>query len=530
MQLSLRSTAHIRAAHCWPVFAHDDDEPHFHEWSAQARGALSDVLWKTENIALTTVGIDIGSSTSHLMFSRVRLQRKVQALSSEFVVVGRETLWRSPILLTPFLPDQRIDAEALRAFVDQAYRAAGIAPAEVDSGAVILTGEAIRRRNARAIAQIFAADAGKFVCASAGHRLECVLAAQGAGAVAVSRHTHRTLLNVDIGGGTTKFALLRNGEIVGTCALAVGGRLVVLAEDGTLLRIDAAARAVARTLGLDLHLGQRLAAADCERLVEAFAEVIIGLIEGRPARGLASELLLTAPFGVDAKPHAISFSGGVAEYIFGREKAGFGDLGRALAERIVRAFASGRIATPMLDPGQGIRATVIGASQFSVQVSGKTIHLSNPADLPLRNVPVLFPALDLARDVDSDSVAAAIGAALERADGGDADGEQPIALAIRWRGEPQHARLRALAQGIAQAVGSEPQPPLMLIVDSDVGKLLGHLLQHELHLARSIIAIDGIELREFDYVDVGAMIEPSGVVPVVIKSLLFPMPLAGDPR
>ena len=136
---------------CWPVFAHEEDEPHFHEWSEQARGALADIIWKAENLELTTVGIDIGSSTSHLMFSRVRLQRKTQLLSSEFVVVARETLWRSPILLTPFASDNSIDADRLRAFVDDAYRCSGITPAQVDSGAVILTGEAIKRSNAKAI-------------------------------------------------------------------------------------------------------------------------------------------------------------------------------------------------------------------------------------------------------------------------------------------------------------------------------------------------------------------------------------------
>lgn len=510
-----RAGAEVRA----PVFAHDGDEPHFHEWSAQARGALADVLWKTENIALTTVGIDIGSSTSHLMFSSVRLQRKTQSLSSEFVVVARETLWRSPILLTPLRPDFSIDAEQLRDFVDAAYRSSGIAAAAVDSGAVILTGEAVKRSNAEAIARIFAAEAGKFVCASAGHRLECVLAAHGAGATAISRQTHKTVLNVDIGGGTTKFALVRNGEILGTCAVAVGGRLVVQDDAGVLLRVEDSARAAAATLGLELRLGQRLADADRERLVDALAEVVIGLILRQPAQGLAKELLLTAPLEVDARAHCITFSGGVAEYVFAHEPANFGDLARPLAERIVRAFDSGRIATPMLDPGQGIRATVIGASQFTVQVSGTTIHLSDPRDLPLRNVPVLFPALHLDRDFDVASVAAAVGRALERADAGDA---QPIALGIRWRGEPLHARLRALAEGIAEAVGSQTQQPLILMVDGDIGKLLGHLLQHELHLGRNIISIDAIELREFDYVDIGAPMPPTGVVPVVIKSLLFP--------
>ncbi len=231
--------------------AHDEGEPHFHEISEDEKGALAEFIWKAENVELTTVGIDIGSSTSHLMFARVHLQRKTQMLSSQFVVISRKILWKSPILLTPFLPDNTIDAARLRTFIDDAYRAAGLTREDIDSGAVILTGEAIKRKNAQVIAELFAADSGKFVCASAGHHLECILAAHGSGAVALSRRTHKTILNIDIGGGTTKFALIENGAIRGTCAVAVGGRLLAQAPDGTVS--GGRARSPGRGLGRGHH-------------------------------------------------------------------------------------------------------------------------------------------------------------------------------------------------------------------------------------------------------------------------------------
>ena len=453
---------------------HEGDEPHFHEWPEDERQAVAQTLWQAENVELTTVGIDIGSSTSHLMFSRVHLQRKTQLLSSEFAVVRRDVLWRSPILFTPFLPDATIDAARLRAFVDSSYAAAGIAPAAVDSGAVILTGEAIKRRNAQAIAGIFAAQAGRFVCASAGHHMECVLAAHGSGAVALSRHTHRAVLNVDIGGGTTKFALIDNGRIGSTCAIAVGAR--VPGEPREL------------------------------------AEAVLSTIRGESPKGM----LLTEPLEASVRPHLVTFSGGVAEYIFGREARSFGDIAQPLAACIVQAFAAGRVGVPMKDPGQGIRATVIGASQFTVQLSGQTIHVSQKAQLPLRNVPVLFPALG--SQYHADGVACAVAAALARAQ---LDEDQAVALGIRWQGEPHYQRLRALAAGIALAAGPGALP-LVLVIDRDVARLLGHILEHELGLARPVIAIDGIQLRELDYVDIGAPLQPANVVPVVIKSLLFP--------
>ena len=453
---------------------HEGDEPHFHDWPEAERRAVAETLWKADNVELTTVGIDIGSSTSHLMFSKVHLQRRAQQLSSEFVVVNREVLWRSPILFTPFLPDFTIDAQALGRFVESAYREAGVAADAVDSGAVILTGEAIKRKNAQAIAALFAAQAGRFVCASAGHHMECRLAAHGSGAVALSRQTHRTVLNVDIGGGTTKFALIENGAVRSTCAIAVGAR--VSGEP------------------------------------KALAEAVVSTIGGEAPPGL----LLTAPLDCGSRPHVVTFSGGVAEYIFGRETRDFGDIAQPLAACLRDAFQRGRVDAPMRDPGQGIRATVIGASQFTVQLSGKTIHLSERAALPLRNVPVLFPLLG--SEFRAREVAQAITAALAA---WELPGDQAVALGIRWRGEPHYQRLRELAAGIAMAAGPAPLP-LILMVDRDVGRLLGHLLEHELGVARAVIAIDGIELREFDYVDIGAPLEPARVVPVVIKSLLFP--------
>jgi ethanolamine utilization protein EutA len=397
----------------------------------------------------------------------------------------------------------------------------------VDSGAVILTGEAIKRTNAQAIAQLFATDAGKFVCASAGHGMECVLAAHGSGATALSRQTHKTILNVDIGGGTTKFALIQNGEVRATCAVAVGGRLLASGSDGTWSRIEDSARRVADALGVEVALGKRSDPEEVNRIVGALSEVVVSMIQGKPPTGLAKDLLLTTPLVVEQRPHCITFTGGVSEYIFGREKETFGDIAQALADQIVQTLASRGDGVPILDPGPGIRATVIGASQFSVQVSGKTIHLSDRLDLPLRNVPVLFPPLGVDQEFQAESVARAIGATLARSE---TDDSHPVALGIRWHGDPHYHRLRELAQGIALAVGSANHMPLILMVDGDVGKLLGHILEHELHIPRAIISIDGIQLREFDYVDIGEVMQPANVVAVVIKSLLFPTQAAGSTR
>jgi ethanolamine utilization protein EutA len=498
---------------------HDFTEPHYHELSGEAKSLLAASIWKTENVELVTVGIDIGSSTSHLMFAKVHLQRKTQQLSSQFVVIRREILWRSPVILTPFLSDDTIDTPGLKTFIEDSYHSAGLTSAEVDTGAVILTGEAIKRKNARAIAELFAADSGKFVCAFAGHHLESVLAANGSGAVALSRQTHRIILNVDIGGGTTKFALIKNGEILATCAVAVGGRLMACDREKRWTRIDDAAEQTAKAQGIKISLGEKLSAVELDRLVDALSWVVISAIQQKPAGGLTKQLLLTNPLPDGIKPDAVTFSGGVSEYIFGRESANYGDIAQALADKITHAFTSGHINLPLLDPGQGIRATVIGASQFSVQISGKTIHISEGAVLPYHNIPVLFPAIILNENFSASHVTMEIRATLARAD---VDQEDIIALAVKWRGDPHYFRLRNLADGIAAALAPDADAPLILLLDGDIGKLLGHILEHEIKIRRKIISIDNIQLQEFDYVDIGAMIQPANVVPVIIKSLLFP--------
>jgi ethanolamine utilization protein EutA len=501
------------------IHCHDDGEPHFHDFTEAAKSALAEFFWKSDNVELTTVGIDIGSSTSHLMFARVHLQRKSQLLSSSYVVVDRKILWKSPILLTPFLPDNSIDAAQLQQFIDEAYRCAGLARADIDSGAVILTGEAIKRTNAEAIAQLFAAESGKFVCASAGHHLESTLAANGSGAVALSRLTHRTVLNVDIGGGTTKFALIRNGEVRATCALAIGGRLLVRDAAGRCTRADQAAQQTAQALGLQIRVGEQLAAADVERIADTLAEVLIALIRGEQPSRLAQTLLLTDKLAMSEMPHLVTFSGGVSEYLFGRESASYGDIAPALAHRIADAFSNGRIDAALTDPGNGIRATVIGASQFTVQVSGKTIHISKNTELPLHNVPVVFPSLAGNKEFTAAEVADEVRAALKRTD---LDPVQAVAFAIRWHGDPHYLRLRGLAEGLAIVLDNADAAPMILMVNGDIGQTLGHILEDELKVLRPVISIDGVRLQELDYVDIGQIVEPANVVPIVIKSLLFP--------
>jgi ethanolamine utilization protein EutA len=471
-----------------------------------------------DQIVLVSVGVDIGSSTSHLVFSRLLLER----LDNRYVVSERVVLHQSEVLLTPYADDQSIDAAALRVFIDRQYALAKVRPEQIDTGALILTGVAVRRRNARAIGELFARAAGNFVAVSAGDALETTLAAFGSGAAAMSIRDGLRVMNVDIGGGTSKIAVCEAGAVVEQSAIDIGARIMAMGTDGRVQRLEAAALAVAGELGIPIAVGAvpTLNALNC--LVERMADRVFEAMQGGGAIGPGtSALLRLEPLSGTRRPDVVCFSGGVAEYIYGRETQGFGDLGPALAQAIMaRVQAWGpRIETAV----QGIRATVVGASQYTVQVSGATIFVEPHATLPLRNVAVITPALPLQEDVlDVAAIAADIGAALRRMDL--QISERPVALCYRWQGSATYARLHAFCQGVVQGMKPllEQGLALVLVGDGDIGGLVGLHCHAELRLSNPVVSIDGIVLHEFDFIDIGALMDTSGAVPVVIKSLVFP--------
>jgi ethanolamine utilization protein EutA len=474
-----------------------------------------------DEIRLTSVGVDIGSSTSHLAFSRLVLER----LDNRYVVSNREVFHESDVLLTPFLYDTTIDGlidtEALGRFIDEQYRAAGIAPAAIDTGALILTGVAVRRANARAIGELFAAQAGRFVAVSAGDALEAALAAFGSGAAARSIRESARVMNVDVGGGTSKLAVCEAGALLEATAIDIGARVVSFDAEGRVARIEEAGRRFAAEVGVALAPGEKPEAAALERMAERMAERLFEAMSRPTLSRETAALLRLEPLSNARAPDAVTFSGGVSEYIYGREARAFGDLGPRLAGAI-RARVAGW--GPRLEnPEQGIRATVIGASQYTVQVSGGTIFVSPHEALPLRDVPAITPALPLEDEtLDPARIAAAIGRALRHLDL--QQGERPAALCYRWQGSATYARLDAFCRGAVSGLASllERGHPLVLVGDGDVGGLIGIHCREELRTANAVVSIDGITLKEFDFVDIGALLESSGAVPVVIKSLVFP--------
>lgn len=505
---------------------HDGEADHDHD-DFEIDGPLEEnPLWIQDNVHLTSVGIDIGSSGTQVIFSRLHLRRLAEDLTSRYYVVSRETLYLSPVALTPYASETRIDDDRLRAIIAEAYRQAGIAAADVDTGAVILTGEALRRENAEAISALLSQQGGEFVCATAGHHMESMLAAYGSGAAQASLDLSQRVLNIDIGGGTTKIGLLDGGKVIATAAVHIGGRLQVT-EGGRIARLDPAGRTHARRAGFDWALGQRASDNDLDRVADTMAETLLAALTAKPLPHDIAHLYLTDPIADFGPVAGMMFSGGVGEYVYDREQRDFHDMGRRLGHAIRRRIDASRFPWPLLPAHECIRATALGASEYSVQLSGNTSYISNPgALLPRRNLQVVQPPFDLGEEIDTEGLARAITAHLKAFDLTDI--EQDVALALRWSGAPAYERLLGFAKGIAQAMAGPiaAGKPLYLMLDGDVAQTLGAVLREDCGVRSDILVIDGVMLADFDYIDLGKLRVPSYTVPVTIKSLVF----SEDPR
>ena len=508
---------------------HMPEDPHL---GPDYDGPIEDhPLWQRDNVSLTSVGIDIGSAGTQILFSRMHLRRQAIDLSSRYLVVSRDTLYESPVSLTPYRNETLIDARALGAIVDEAYRTARVHPDDIDTGVVILTGEALRRENSERIARILSEKCGELVCATAGHHMEAMLAAHGSGAVQASHDRDESVLNIDIGGGTTKLSVIEKGKVVATAALHIGGRLLALGSNGQIVRLDPAGRTHAERAGFSFRVDDEVTNEQLDAVAESMADALVAALTDTAPPLEVMDLYLTDPItGLD-RIACVVFSGGVAEFIYNREERDFGDLGRRLGAMIKRRIDSGELPWYLLPDSQGIRSTALGASEFTAQLSGNTGYISDPDTLlPRRNVQVLRPDFDFTDDFDSDCLAEAIGRHLTKFDVADSDAD--IVLAFHWQGVPAFRRIAAFGEGIRKGIAGRLArgKPIYVILDADIAMNLGAVLREDLAIDNEVMVIDGIALWDFDYIDMGRLRMPSATVPVAIKSLVFHDVIEGPER
>ncbi len=500
-----------------------DHTPDGHHVGPDFEGPIEDhPLWQRDNVTFWSVCIDIGSAGTQILFSRMHLQRQAVDLSTRYLVVERETLFESPISLTPYRSESLIDERALGTLIDEAYGAAGLHPNDIDTGVVILTGEALRRDNAERITRILSETCGDLVCATAGHHMEAMLAAHGSGAVQASYDRRERILNIDIGGGTTKLSVIDNGKVLSTAAIHIGARLLAVDANARIERLDPAGQTHAARAGLTWRVGDAVTNAELDIVAESMANDLVAVLTNPTPPPDVMELYLTDPISELTRIDSVVFSGGVAEFFYDRENRDFGDLGRRLGQALRRRVDSGELPWTLLLDSQGIRSTALGGSEFTAQLSGNTVYISDPeALLPRRNIQVVRPDFDFTENFDVDRLAGAIRRHMEMfdLDGTDAD----IVLAFHWEGSPEFRRIEALAEGIRRAAAERITrgKPLYVILDADIAMNLGAILREDSGIDNEVLVIDGLALWDFDYVDLGRMRLPSRTVPVTIKSLVF---------
>jgi ethanolamine utilization protein EutA len=497
---------------------HAPGEDHDHDHDDDGHDVLDPNSKALELVPLVSMGLDIGSSGTQIVFSRLTMRGPGEPVAMRRQAKSRETLYLSPVSLTPFADGETIDTDRLRAIVDRAYGAAGLTPDDIETGAVIMTGAAARRANAQAIMAMLSTEGGELVAAVAGDHMEAMLAAYGSGAVERSRRDGSRIVNVDVGGATTKFALIEDGRIRATAAMHGGGRLMAIDRQDTIIRLDPQGAAFAARAGIDWHIGATAQRDDMQRVADEIADAIAAALSSSPAQAS----FITDPLPQLSALDGALFSGGVAEYVYGRETRDFGDLGWRLGRALRARCDSGAISWPLLPAGECIRATALGASEFSVQMSGRTCCItSHAALLPRRNLPVIQPPFTFSGDIDAAALAKAI--RTHREAFGDDDPTREMAFAFRWRGDPSWERLRACGEGIAAGLADRIATggPLFLMIEGDAALNLGAMLRQELKIENEILVIDGIVLRDFDYVDLGRIRLPSGMLPVTVKTLVF---------
>ena len=449
---------------------------------------------------LISVGLDVGTTTTQMILSKLSVENRATGFAvPEMIISNRQVFYESAVHFTPLAGKDLVDAKGVRAIVEAEYQKAGIRKEQVDTGAVIITGETSRKENAKAVLDAVAAFAGDFVVATAGPDLESVLAAKGAGAVAYSEKTGKRVLHMDIGGGTSNLALIENGTVVKTGCLNVGGRLLKIAE-GKVTYVSPVLTGLTH-----LQVGN---SADPEQIRQV-ADILVQALE--MAAGLREKTVLLDKLWTEESGESwvlqekavISFSGGVADCIDAvHPDHAFGDIGPVLGQAIAKSLLC---QNEYRTGEQTIRATVIGAGCHSAKLSGSTVFYSG-VQLPVKNLPV---AVFSREEQDREDLPLLIEEKRRRSD------SDTVVLALPGYQGATYGQITQLAERIVRGVKNGQ---VLVCLEADMAKALGQKLQLLLP-DRPCLCIDRVLLTEGSFLDVGKPVGPA--LPVVIKTLIL---------
>ena len=477
-----------------------------------------------DKTAILSVGIDVGTSTTQVVFSKLQMDNAGGYFSVPRVaIVDKEVVYKSEVYMTPLKTDVLIDTDALRDIVAAEFRKAGYRPEDTDSGAVIITGESARKENSDAVLKSLSDFAGDFVVSAAGPDMESLIAGKGSGAWQYSMDHHCRVANLDIGGGTTNVVLFEDGETLARGCLDIGGRLICMNPQGIITKVSPAAAVMAQAAGVSVSVGDRcdeLKLTAVTRQMAAALNAYLG-VGTKDIDAILRQIKTpgSSDFPVPEKVQAVFFSGGVADLIY-HESAdtwAYGDIGVLLG----RAIRESRLFTDFqkMEPGETIRATVVGAGTYTTTISGSTITYSDDI-FPLKNIPVIKLDEELQEACfagETEPVIRRIQWAL-----GQNDAERFI-LAMPGKRNPGYTEMKRAAAAIRQIMDRVQLPgePILLVIESDIAKAMGQMIRQQPDLKRQVVAIDSIHVEDGEYVDMGKPMMNGMVIPVVVKTLIF---------
>ncbi|SDE65532.1 ethanolamine ammonia-lyase reactivating factor EutA [Sporomusa acidovorans] len=478
---------------------------------------------------MTSVGIDIGTTTTQLVISRLTLENTASAaLIPRVEITGKEVIYRSQIYFTPLLNHHLVNAVEISRIVESEYRQAGVTARDIDTGAVIITGETAKKENAKAILEALANFAGDFVVATAGPNLEAVYAGKGSGAAAFSQEKHQIIVNIDVGGGTANYAVFHEGQAIDTACLNVGGHLIEIEPDRQRVTyIAGPAQAVLKSLRRTIQAGEKISLSVLTEVAAAMAHSVVEVLQAKVLSDLTRQLLMTPSLSLDYPVTKVMISGGVADYVYAEqppcslaEVSCFGDFGPLLGWKLKEALLAAGFEP--VKPLETVRATVIGTGTQSVNLSGSTIHVAERT-LPLRNVLVALPFTGCIHGLPATApeIAALVRKTMNiiTADNDD----QLIALAMKGPETPTFDDIQILARGVLSGMAEYLVRTniLIIILEKDCGKILGQSIAALYTKPLELICIDQLAVGSSDYIDIGKPVMGGRVVPVVIKTLLF---------